>query len=232
MILGLILALVLTVVHLLSGFLEKFTKKYNPKLLSLSAGILIAVLFLEILPSFTSRIMLISPILFILPLLGFVAFHSIRAYNIKHIQTKKELNARFRKSNILAFFIEHFTIGFALVSFTTISPSISLILFLPFVLLTISSYSSIILKIIDTTSKTNITRIVLTLSTFIGAITGILLSFNSIIYLAALGYATGALFYITSRDIIPAEERKESMIFFYMGLILTIILLFTASILY
>jgi len=230
MILGLILALVLTVVHLLSGFLEKFTKKYNPKLLSLSAGILIAVLFLEILPSFTSRIMLISPILFILPLLGFVAFHSIRAYNIKHIQTKKELNARFRKSNILAFFIEHFTIGFALVSFTTISPSISLILFLPFVLLTISS--SIILKIIDTTSKTNITRIVLTLSTFIGAITGILLSFNSIIYLAALGYATGALFYITSRDIIPAEERKESMIFFYIGLILTIILLFTASILY
>ena len=230
MILGLILALVLTVVHLLSGFLEKFTKKYNPKLLSLSAGILIAVLFLEILPSFTSRIMLISPILFILPLLGFVAFHSIRAYNIKHIQTKKELNARFRKSNILAFFIEHFTIGFALVSFTTISPSVTLILFLPFVLLTISS--SIILKIIDTTSKTNITRIVLTLSTFIGAITGILLSFNSIIYLAALGYATGALFYITSRDIIPAEERKESMIFFYIGLILTIILLFTASILY
>lgn len=230
MILGLVLALILTVIHLLSEYFIKFTKKYNPKLLSLSAGILIAVLFLEILPSFTARIMLISPILFIPPLLGFVAFHSIRAYNIKHIQTKKELSIRFRRSNILAFFIEHFTIGFVLVSFTTINPSISLILFLPFILLTISS--SIILKIIDTTSKTNITRIILTLSTLMGAITGILLSFDPIVYLVALGYATGALFYITSRDIIPAEERKESMIFFYIGLILTIILLFTASILY
>lgn len=223
MILGLILAIILTIIHLLSGTLVKFTKKYHEKLLSLSAGILIAILFLEILPSFTSKIILISPALFLLPLMGFVAFHSIRAYNIKHIETKKELRRRFRKSHILAFFIEHFTIGFTLVSFTSINPSIPVMLFMPFILLTISS--SVILKIIDKTSKTSKPKIFLAFSTLIGAISGLVLALNPVIYLAALGYATGALFYIISRDIIPAEERKESMMFFYIGLILTVILI-------
>jgi hypothetical protein len=223
MILGLILALILTLLHFASGLFVKFTKKYNPKLLSFSAGILISILFLEIFPSFVEKIIPISTSLFILPLLGFVAFHSIRAYNIKHIQTKKELKKRFRKSHILAFFIEHFTIGFALVSLTIINPSISIFLFIPFILLTISS--SIILRIIDKTSKTSMPKIILASSTLIGAVVGMFLSFNSIIYLATLGYATGALFYIISRDIIPAEERKENMTFFYVGLILTIILL-------
>ncbi len=225
MILGLILALVLTIIHLLSSTLVRFTKKYHKKLLSLSAGILIAILFLEILPSFTSKIILISPALFILPLLGFISFHSIRAYNIKHIQTKKEFKARFRNSHMLAFFIEHFTIGFALVSFAEINPQIPIMLFMPFVLLTISS--SVILKIIDKTSKTNKPKLIFVFSTLIGALAGLLLSLNPIIYLAALGYATGALFYIISRDIIPAEERKESMLFFYIGLILTVILILT-----
>ena len=223
MILGLILAFILTLLHFASGFFVKFTKKYNPKLLSFSAGILIAILFLEIFPSFVEKIIPISPALFILPLLGFVSFHSIRAYNIKHIQTKKALKKRFRKSHILAFFIEHFTIGFTLVSLTIINPSISIFLFIPFILLTISS--SIILNIIDKTSKTNIPKIILASSTLIGAIAGMILTFNNIIYLATLGYATGALFYIISRDIIPAEEKKENMVFFYIGLILTIILL-------
>ena len=90
MILGLILAVILTVLHLISGVFVKFTKKYNSKLLSFSAGILISILFLKILPTFTSKIMDISLALFLLPLLGFVAFHSIRAYNIKHIKTKKK----------------------------------------------------------------------------------------------------------------------------------------------
>jgi hypothetical protein len=222
MFVGIYLALILSIIHFVSDIFIKFTKKHIQKLMSLSAGIILAILFLEILPSFAIGALETNYLLFIFPLLGFAAFHSIRAYNFKHIQTKKELKARFRKNHILAFFIEHFILGFALtLSFK--NPVISILLFLPFILLTVSS--SILLKIIDKTSRGDKTRMILGSAPVLGALAGTFFSFNQVLYLGALGYIMGSLFYIVSRDIIPVEEKKEDSVSFFIGLIATSILL-------
>ena len=222
MYIGIYLATILSILHFISGIFVKFARKYKYKLMSLSAGILLAILFLELLPNFAKEALNTTHLLFLLPLMGFVAFHSMRSYNYKHIKTKKELKSRYRKNHILAFFIEHFILGFTL-TITFKNPTISLLLFLPFVLLTISS--SILLNIIDKTSKTLNMKLFLGSSTIFGAIFGTLFSFNKILYLGAFGYAIGALLYIIIRDLIPIEEKKENILFFGIGLISTSILL-------
>lgn len=222
MFIGIYLALILSIFHFVSEVFVKFTRKHISKLMSLAAGILISVIFIEMLPKFAKQAFETDYLLFLLPLMGFAAFHSIRAYNYKHIKTKKELQGRFRKNHILAFFMEHFIIGFILtVSFT--DPVISIILFLPFILLTISS--SILLKVIDKTSKSNSTKLLLGSSTLLGALFGTLFSFNEAIHIGSFGYVLGSLIYIVARDIMPAEEKKESLISFAIGLIVTAVIL-------
>ncbi len=222
MLIGIYLALILSIIHFISDVFIKFTKRHIQKLMSLSAGILLSILFLEMLPKFAVAALETNYLLFLLPLMGFAAFHSIRSYNFRHIQTKKELKARFRKTHILAFFMEHFILGFALtLSFK--DPTISLILFLPFILLTVSS--SVLLRIIDKTSNSDKVRIILGSAPILGALFGAFSSFNQLFYLGALGYIMGSLFYIVSRDIMPIEEKKEDFVSFFTGLILTSILL-------
>jgi zinc transporter ZupT len=227
MFIGIYLALILSLFHFVSEVFVGFARKHITKLMSLAAGILLAILFLEMLPMFSKEALETNYLLFLLPLMGFAAFHSIRAYNFKHIQTKKELKKRFRNNHILAFFIEHFILGLLLVV-TFKTPIVSLLLFLPFVLLTISS--SILLKIIDKTSKSNVPKLILGSSTVLGAIVGTLFSLNQSLYLGSFGYALGTLFYIVSRDIMPEEEKQENILFFSIGLILTSIILLTKGI--
>ena len=227
MFIGIYLALVLSIFHFVSEVFVKFTRKYISKLMSLAAGILLSIIFIEMLPKFAKLTLETNYVLFILPLMGFAAFHSIRAYNFKHIQTKKELKSRFRKNHILAFFMEHFILGFVL-TLTFKDPVVSILLFLPFILLTISS--SILLKIIDKTSKSSTTKLILGSSTILGAIVGTLFSFSNMLYIGSFGYVLGSLIYIVSRDIMPMEEKKESLLFFAIGLIITSVLLLVKGI--
>tara|TARA_Y100000310_G_C20695761_1_gene825590 strand:- start:3663 stop:4349 length:687 start_codon:yes stop_codon:yes gene_type:complete len=222
MYIGIYLATILSILHFISGLFIRFTKKYQDKLLSVATGILLAILFLELLPNFAKEALSTNYLMFFLPLMGFVAFHSIRTYNYRHIKTKKELKSRFRKNHILAFFIEHFILGFTL-TLTFKDPIISLLLFLPFILLTVSS--SILLDIIDKTSKKLNMRLLLGSSTILGAFVGLIFTLDNLLYLGTFGYAIGALFYIVIRDLIPAEEKKEKVLFFIAGLIITSILL-------
>jgi zinc transporter ZupT len=222
MYLGIYFAVILSIIHFISEYFANFTKKHIMKIMSLAAGILLSILFLEMLPIFTNLVKDTDPLLFLFPLMGFVGFHSIRAYNFKHIKTKKELKARFRKNHIIAFFIEHFILGFML-TLTFRTPLVSILLFLPFILLTVSS--SVLLKIIDKTSKTAMPKLILGSSTLLGALVGTFFSFHKVLFAAAFGYALGSLLYIVSRDIMPQEEKKENLTFFSIGLASTTILL-------
>ncbi len=220
--LGIYFALVLSIIHFISDVFANFTKKHIVKIMSLAAGILLSIIFIKMLPKFSELVTETDPLLFLFPLMGFVAFHSIRAYNFKHIKTKKELKARFRNNHIVAFFIEHFILGFML-TLTFKTPLVSILLFLPFILLTVSS--SVLLKIIDKTSKTPITKLVLGSSAVLGALVGTFFSFNKVLFAAAFGYALGSLLYIVSRDIMPLEEKRENLTFFSIGLAATTMLL-------
>jgi uncharacterized membrane protein len=227
MYIGIYLAIILSILHFTSSVFVRFTRRYSPKLLSLSAGILLAILFLEFFPTFSKQTLETNYLLFLLPLFGFITFHSVRTYNFKHIKTKKEFRARYRKNHMIGFFIEHFILGLALTLMFS-KPIVEILLFLPFVLLTISS--SILLHIIDKTSKSVKNRLILGSSTLLGAVVGTLFSLDRLLYIGAFGYAMGALLFIVVRDIIPLEEKKGSILYFLVGLIISVAVLLAKGI--
>jgi zinc transporter ZupT len=70
-------------------------------------------------------------------------------------------------------------------------------------------------------AKTKVNKIVLSSSTFIGALVAILLEINETIQIMILAFIFGMLLYIVSRDVIP-REGKGSSNFFVIGLLIVI----------
>ena len=220
MYLPILFAILLSILHLFSEFFTKLTKKYYKQLLSLSAGILLTIIFLELLPQVIEGTKTINDKVYIFLLLGFISFHLLEKEICHHIHNKQILQREIRNIHSLAFFLEHFIIGATLVLLTT---AISFIILIPFILLTISS--SILLQVIHKTSRSKILKIILASSTTIGAITTTFLTPNSQVYYALFSFITGTLIYIVARDIIPQEEKIERTFFFLLGILITLFFL-------
>ncbi len=215
-----ILAILLSLLHLFSDYFANLTKKYYKQLLSLSAGILLTIIFLELLPQIIEGTKIINDKVYIFLLLGFISFHLLEKEICHHIHNKKILQKEITNVHSLAFFLEHFIIGATLVLLTT---AISFIILIPFILLTISS--SILLQVIHKTSKSKTIKIILASSTTIGALTATFITLNPQIYYPLFSFITGTLIYIVARDIIPQEEKIEKTFFFLLGILITLFFL-------
>ena len=220
MILPILLAILLSILHLFSGYFTDITKKYYKQLISLSAGILITIIFLELIPQIIEGSKIIDNKIYIFLLLGFISFHLLEKEICHHTHNKKVLEKEIKAIHSLAFFLEHFIIGVTLVLLTT---ALSFLILIPFILISISS--SILLHVIHKTSKSKIKKIFLASSTTLGAITAIFLKPNPSIYYALFSFITGILIYIVARDLIPKEEKIEKTAFFLLGIIITLFFL-------
>lgn len=216
----LFLALVLSLVHFFSSEIARKIKKHHSKIISLSAGIFIALLFLEILPRILETKIFTNNIIFTLILAGFVVFHIAEKYLYQHIKHKKELLKDLAELHILGFYINHFILGFILV---LAGKGIGLLIFIPLLLHTISS--SISLEHIHEKFKsTKLHRLIIASSTFLGALVAILLSPSEAIYIILFAIITGMVLYVSFRDMIP-KEKEGSPEFFLLGTLIIIALL-------
>ncbi len=220
MILPILLALILSILHLFNNRFSRFTKHYSKYVLSLSAGILITLIITELIPRLNDGVRIFSDRLYLIVLLGFISFHLVEKYAYQHIENKAKLFREITRLHYFGFFLEHFVLGFSLVLLTT-NLLEGLILFLPFLLLTISS--SISLEVIDTVARSKILKTVLAFSTLIGALVASSIKINMAHYYGGLSYAVGILFYIVVKDIIPIEEKHEKTTFFLIGVLIGLI---------
>jgi zinc transporter ZupT len=216
-ILVLIIALILSVLHYLSEWISKFMENHHYRVLSLSAGTMIGLLFLVLLP----EIIHIStePVIFLLIVGGFTIFHLTEKFLYQHVTDKREKLKELKLLHATGFFIDHFILGFVLVTTLEITFALGFIILIPIFLHTLSS--SIALDHIHEKAKTKVNKIVLSSSTFIGALVAILLEINETIQIMILAFIFGMLLYIVSRDVIP-REGKGSSNFFVIGLLIVI----------
>lgn len=216
-ILVLIIALILSVLHYLSEKISKFMEKYHYEVLSLSAGTMIALLFLVLLP----EILTVSdnPVMFLLILGGFTIFHLSEKFLYQHVTDKKEKLKELKQLHAAGFFIDHFILGFVLVTTLELTLALGFIILIPIFLYTLSS--SIAIEHIHEKAKTKVNKIVLSSSTFIGALVAIILEINEILQIMILAFVFGMLLYIVSRDVVPKEE-KGTPNFFVIGLLIVI----------
>src|SRR3989338_1030182 len=206
-----VFSFVLTSVFLLSY--HHFAHHRHPtKMLSFSAGMLVFIIFLDILPkifvfgtSFHSSEYLSS-----LLLLGFLFYHILDIYLHRKIRQRKELI--YRELHSFGFFVDNFIKGFMLVIFFSLFDNL-LIAFIPIVLVAAAAGMSFAQC---TKSKFSSLFVVFTsLFYLFGTVFALILEESTIH--AALPFISGAFMYFVLRDEFP-KEQSEEVLYFILGI--------------
>ncbi len=224
--LPLLFALLLSLVHFFSKNISKKIEKYHQHLISLSAGIFITYILLVMLPELTIGAGIIGESIYLALLAGYAFFHLIEKYTYQHYKNKRELMDELAHLHVAGFVFDSFVVGFTMVVLYKISTPFTAVALLPIIPYALHSLaSSVSLEHIHKkiTSKT-IGRLVLSLSTFFGAIIATILQVSTGQFYLLFGFLLGILLYIVTRNTMPKEKNGVPG-FFLIGIILTLVFL-------
>ncbi len=123
----------------------------------------------------------------------------------------------------VGFFLDHFMLGFVLVTAVDIDPTLGSLIAVPIFLHTVSS--SISMQHIHERAKTGTNKVILSLSTLLGVIGALVLKAGGDVQGAILALLLGMLLYIGIRDFIPREEKGYPFLFLAGVALVTLIYL-------
>lgn len=206
--------------HKISGL----AGKNRDNILSLSSGILIALLFLILFPSLTYND---GPgIIFFFLLIGFLCMHFIEKSIYRRVTNKRKLLENLKMAHIVGFGLDNFLVGFIIATLAKTDIIIALELSIPFFFQMLTS--SISLDSIDVRLKNRFNKILLSILPLMGAIIGILIELDNFLTQTVLAFTLGILLYMIVRDVIPQGKRGSPLLFFIgnaISIILWIILI-------
>ncbi len=200
--------------HRISGLIGE----HRDSVLSFSAGLLISLLFLILVPDVIS--LGVTEFLFLFMLIGFLLMHLVEKYIYRHVTDKQELLENLKIVHIIGFGIDNFLIGFIVASLVELDFSVVVTLSAPLLLQMVTS--SISLDSIDARLNDKYSKIILTVLPLAGAILGILLELDHLLTNYVLSFVLGILFYMIIRDVLP-QGRKGSSVLFFAGNLVTIV---------
>ncbi len=213
-----VLALVLSVVHFFSRTISKIIEEHHINITSFSAGMFLTLIFVDFLPRAASGVEHNAPV-FLALALGFVMYHLSEKYLYQHVKNKEVLLEELAELHNVGFFIDHLMIGFVLVLTFELASYTNYLIFIPFLLHTISSSMS--LEHIRARIKTEVNRFMLSISTLLGALFAHFAQLETFWYYTLFAFFLGALLYISVRDMLPGGKRGNLLMFF-IGFLLTI----------
>jgi zinc transporter ZupT len=216
---ALLITFILALLHHLSNKISNLMEKHHYRILSLSAGTLIAMIFLVLLPEVLN--ISNSPFIFLFILLGFAIFHLTEKFLYQHVKNKREILKELKELHILGFFIDHFILGFVLVTALEITHVYGYLLLIPIFLNTISS--SFTMAHIHEKTKTNFNKLLLSIAPMLGALVAFALDIDPQLEASILAFILGMLLYIVNRDILPTQEKGDPILFVLGSFIVVII---------
>jgi len=224
MVLQLIFAPILTFIFIISQEISGKAEKYHQHLLSLSSGMFIAIIFIEIFPLITQASNVMGNSIFILMLAGFTCYHLIVKYTYQHTRgIKREKQIGY--IHVVGFFLENFVNGFILT--ILIISGVSYIIFIPFLLVTLAT--SLSLKHLNDRFQLGNSKYLLSSSILIGTIVATVIQFSQRELYIILALMSGFLLYFVSRDMIPRGSYGKPL-YFLFGVALVFLLLQLTSI--
>ncbi len=191
---------------------------HRDSFLSFSAGLLISLLFLILVPGVIS--IGFPEFSFFFILIGFLLMHLIEKYIYNHIMNKQELLEDLKVVHIIGFGLDNFLVGFIIASFVELD--FFLVIELSFPLFLQMLTSSISLDSIDTRLSekySKYSKIILSVLPILGAILGIILEFEHLVTNYVLAFVLGILFYMIIRDVLPQRGKGRSVLFISGNLI-------------
>ena len=222
------LATILAVVYMISHKYADRLEKYHEYILSISSGMLLAVIFVEVMPELieVGTTFLSAQTIALSMLSGIVAYHLIEKYTYKHAKTDREITKDIGYLHVSGFLADNFLEGLVIVlifGLTAVENFLAYILFVPLLLGDIAA--SINLRHINDRfrlGKVGIT--LLSSSVIMGTIVGLALNLQTANFYIALSVVTGMFIYFITRDELP-RGRKGKPLAFLVGLI-SILLIF------
>ena len=214
--------LVIIIISLIMGFTDFIGHRisglaagHRDSVLSFSAGLLISLLFLVLVPDVIAKG--VSEFLFFFMLAGFLLMHLAEKYIYRHIMNKQELLEDLKVVHIIGFGLDNFLVGFIIASLVELDFYIVINLSVPLFLVMLTS--SISLDSIDTRLDDKYSKIILSVLPILGAILGIVLEFEHLVTNYVLAFVLGILFYMIIRDVLPQGRRGSPVLFFSGNLV-------------
>lgn len=212
-----VFAFFLTVIHFYSKRISKIIEDHHINITSFSAGMFLTLLFVDFLPRISEGLEYGAPIYLVLTI-GFIAFHLSEKYLYQHIQDKKTLLKDLAELHNFGFFIDHLMVGFVMFLAFELNSYANYLIFVPFVLHTVSSSMS--LEHINRRIRTKTNKFLLSSSTFLGAIFGYFIKLEAFWYYTILAFFLGSLLYVSIRDMLP-KGKKGNPLMFFIGFLIT-----------
>ncbi|MBI4360204.1 hypothetical protein HY572_00345 [Candidatus Micrarchaeota archaeon] len=212
MVLPVLAALVLSGVHLFSHEIEEHVHRYRGHVVSLSAGLFLTYLLLELFP----RIALDGSVLwgrsvFAFLLLGFTAYHLLEKHAYQHHARTKQQFRELTQLHAAGFALDGFIIGVFLVLFFIGQPGgVQIAAFIPLLLHSLSA--SLTLQHLQTRFKQPETRL-LALTPLAGALAATAVPLPQATFYAVLAFLTGVLLYVTIRHALPQGRDGHKALF-------------------
>lgn len=214
--------LLLSIIHIIAPKLEHFIHGKHAKIMSLSAGMFLAYIFLEALKIVFEAHVEFGIVILILLFGGFALYHAFSKYLYQHTKDRKKLEVELDELLYVGSAADSMFAGFALAIILDINEPVYFAL-IPFVLHTFSATLSF--QMHHSHFKTpKILQSLLAFSPLLGAVIGqaILLETGAFHYLFA--FVTGAILYISIRHTLP-EGEKGNLIYFIAGAVIGVLLL-------
>ena len=212
-----IIAVVMGLTDFFGHKISSLIGEHRDAVLSFSAGLLISLLFLILVPDVIVNG--VTELLFLFMLVGFLLMHLVEKYIYRHVSHKQELLEDLKIVHIIGFGLDNFLIGFIIASLVELDFSVVITLSVPLFLQMLTS--SISLDSIDTRLNDKYSKIILSVLPIAGAILGIILELDHLLTNYVLAFVLGILFYMIIRDVLP-QGRKGSSVLFFAGNLITI----------
>ncbi len=231
-ILPVLLSIILSSTYIIGYKYFSSREKYHISLMSLGSGILISLIFIELIPEiFVNGIIHSSiEILSIGMLFGFVCYHLIERYTYKHVYYKHPHERRRIKEDIGhlhvgGFIVEKFLKGFILVLVSSIYSEQIYVLLLFFSVFLIDDIASSInfRHITEKFKLRDIESLFLSFSMVLGAVVGAVVGLSIDGFYVILSILSGVFIYFVIRDELP-KGRNSNPKMFIIGVVLVVVI--------
>jgi len=188
-------------------------RPFSPKIVSVSAGISIAYIFLILFPEYLNHAKEDSELLSTSILAGFVVFHLIEKY-IYQRSPVNHITSRLAIEDTTISFLYHIILGIIILNFTSEQLTEGVLFFIPIILYTALST----LPIQQTQNKKAL--IFLSSATILGVIIGEIFAdnINHPLYASLIGFVLGVMIFTVTRHSIPFGKEGKPL-YFLIGVI-------------
>lgn len=221
----LILSFALSIVYIISSWYSKHAERYHQHFLSLSSGMFMGIIFLEVFPEINDGAKIFGEAIYAVALAGFVIYHLMEKYVYQHTGDIKKRIKELGYFHVLGFLFNNIIDGFILALLMIAAATFLnvFIVLIPFFLNNVAE-SMALRHLNDKFRFGFVGQFILSFSLFLGTVLAVLLSFSRINFQLLIALFTGFLLYFVTRDAIPRGRYGKPALFLFGALIVFIFL--------